>query len=149
MPRLLSQQGLACPSAHSPWSGCEIPRTKAGGAGGPGRFPERKDTKGEGKSQLKGTMTPTPLHQRLVARCVFILPGSWATSDSILPSHLTVITTHAHLLCGFKIALRSPPQTTAVAVAPRTSPSPLSGASHQDSLSTWTYFRTYFHTRPI
>lgn len=110
-----------------------------------GRFPERKDTKGEGKSQLKGTMTPTPLHQRLVARCVFILPGSWATSDSILPSHLTVITTRAYLLCGFKIALRSPPQTTAVAVAPRTSPSPLSGASHQDSLSTW----TYFHTPPI
>ena len=144
MPRLLSWQGLACLSAHSPWSGCvKSPGQKLGGR--QGRFPERKDTKGEGKSQLKGTMTPTPLHQRLVARCVFILPGSWATSDSILPSHLTVITTHAHLLCGFKIALRSPPQTTAVAVAPRTSPSPLSGSSHQDSLSTW----TYFHTPPL
>lgn len=40
------------------------------------RFPERKDTGGGGKSQLKEAMTPLLLPQK-VARCVFSLPGSW------------------------------------------------------------------------
>lgn len=75
-----------------------------------GRFPERKDIKGQGTSQLRRTLTPSPVHQRLVARCVFSLPGSRGHSDSILPSHshLAVIATHAHLHCGFRTAILKP-----------------------------------------
>lgn len=75
-----------------------------------GRFPERKDIKGQGMLQLKGTLTPAPVHQRLVASCIFSLPGSKGHSDSILPSHshLAEIAAHAHLHCGFRTAILKP-----------------------------------------
>lgn len=95
------------------------------------RFPERKDAGGGGKSQLSGAATPPTLYQRL-ARCVFSLPGSWDSCCHI-----------GHLLCGFRVALRPCPNTTAVAVAPRTNLTPLWGLQSGQS-----FYMRHFHTSP-
>ena len=78
---------LPAPLPTVPGEDAESPGQKLGWE--EGRFPERKDAGGGGKSQLKGTATPPPLHQRRRPGVCLVSQEAGATSASILSSHLT------------------------------------------------------------
>lgn len=141
MPRPLSWQ--TCLPTTLEQMGNPPGQKQEGDRGGGVGFLRGRDIKGQGTLQLKGTLTPAPVHQRLVASCIFSLPGSKGHSDPFCPP-IPIWQRSPHMTPTLWLQ-DCHPQTTAVAGSPTTSPSPLSGASHQDSLSTL----TYFHTRPL